>query len=395
MIALNKAYLTGKENQYIGEALKSQTSGNGVFTKKSHQFFCDKYNFKKTLLTTSCTAALEMTAILIDIKPGDEVIIPSFTFVSTANAFVLRGAKIVFADSLEDHPNIDVSKLESLITPRTTAIIVVHYAGVAVDMDQLMDLAKRYNLFVVEDAAQAIDSYYKGRPLGGIGHLGCFSFHDTKNIVSGEGGLLVVNDERFIQRAEIIWEKGTNRSAFIRGEVDKYGWVDVGSSYLPSEIIAAFLYAQLENLEHIQKLRIEKWNYYFENLRSIDPAFNVALPHIPDFARHNGHIFYLVCDNVFQRDYLSKTLRKGGVQAYFHYPALHLSQYYLRTHQPRILPNALGFSEKLVRLPLYTDISSQDQEYVIQQLISVLTSFPSSDEHAALESMRRKESRKV
>ncbi|MEY4937884.1 MAG: hypothetical protein RIS64_4243, partial [Bacteroidota bacterium] len=255
-IPFNKPFLTGKEVHYIYQAVQSgKISGDGLFTKKCHDFFEKRYHFKKALLTTSCTDALEMAAILINIQPGDEVIMPSYTFVSTANAFVLRGAKIIFADSMRNHPNMDADSLESLITSRTKAIVPVHYAGVACDMDKIMALATKYNLYVIEDAAQAIDSFYKGKPLGSIGHLAAFSFHETKNIISGEGGMLAINDETFIERAEIIREKGTNRSKFFRGEIDKYGWVDIGSSYLPSDMIAAFLYAQLENLEVIQAKR--------------------------------------------------------------------------------------------------------------------------------------------
>jgi len=256
MIPFNKPYLTGKELEYIGDAVsRGKISGNGHYTKKCHEFFQERYGFKKCLLTTSCTDALEMAAILCDIQQGDEVIVPSYTFVSSANAFVLRGAKIVFADSRNDTPGIDESKIEALITPRTKVIVPVHYAGFACDMDIIMDIANRYSLLVVEDAAHGIDSFYKGRPLGSIGHLGCFSFHETKNIQCGEGGMLIINDEKFVKRAEIIWEKGTNRSAFWRGEIDKYGWVDIGSSFLPSEICAAFLFAQLENMDDIQLKR--------------------------------------------------------------------------------------------------------------------------------------------
>ena len=238
MIPFNKPYLSGKELDYIKDSVLSmKISGDGGFTKKCHQFFEEKYNFKKVLLTTSCTDALEMAAILIETQPGDEIIIPSYTFVSTVNAFVLRGAKIIFADSSAQNPNVDVNSIAQLITPKTTAIVVVHYAGIACDMDAVMAIAKQHNLFVIEDAAQAIDSFYKGKPLGSIGHLAAFSFHETKNIISGEGGMLAINDERFLQRAEIIREKGTNRSSFFRGEVDKYGWVDIGSSFLPSDII--------------------------------------------------------------------------------------------------------------------------------------------------------------
>jgi dTDP-4-amino-4,6-dideoxygalactose transaminase len=253
-IPFNKPCFIGKELDYISQAVKSgKISGDGIFTKKCHDFFESKYGFKKVLLTTSCTDALEMAAILIEVKEGDEVIMPSYTFVSTANAFVIRGAKIVFVDSGIDNPNMDVSKIEALITPKTKAIVAVHYAGMACDMDVIMTLANKYKLFVIEDAAQSIHSFYKGKPLGSIGHFAAFSFHETKNIISGEGGMLVINDEQFIKRAEIIREKGTNRSQFFRGEINKYDWVDIGSSFLPSDIIAAFLYAQLENIEKIQK----------------------------------------------------------------------------------------------------------------------------------------------
>lgn len=373
MIVLNKVFLTGKELGYIEEALQQQSSGNGTFTKKCHSFFREKYGFKKCLLTTSCTDALEMAAILLDTKPGDEIIVPSFTFVSTANAFVLRGAKIVFADSMAEHPNIDPDALEKHITPRTKAIVVVHYAGIAVDMDKVMALANKHNLFVVEDAAQAIDAYYKQRPLGGIGHFGCFSFHDTKNIVCGEGGLLVINDERFFPRAEIIWEKGTNRSAFIRGEVDKYGWVDIGSSFLLSELTSAFLFAQLEALGDIQKRRREAWDYYAENLASVVSSYGVIPPETPPFALHNAHIFYLICKSTEQRSFLTKTLKNAGIQAFFHYPPLHLSKYYLQTNKPEVLSNASKFSEQLIRLPLYAAITRQEQDHVISELQTALS----------------------
>jgi dTDP-4-amino-4,6-dideoxygalactose transaminase len=299
MIPFNKPYLTGKENDYIIEAVNSgKISGNGLFTKKCQDFFESKYGFKKVLLTTSCTDALEMAAMLANIKEGDEVIVPSYTFVSTAIAFVRQGAKIVFADSYSDNPNIDADKIESLITEKTKAIVPVHYAGVACDMDIIMDLAAKYNLLVIEDAAQAIDSYYIGKDgvkkaLGSIGHLAAFSFHETKNIIAGEGGMLSINDERFIQRAEIIWEKGTNRAEFFRGEVNKYGWVDTGSSFLPSEIIAAFLWAQIENLDDIQKRRLEIWNTYFEKLTGWARVNNIKMPSIPNYATNNGHMFYL------------------------------------------------------------------------------------------------------
>ena len=292
MIPFNKPYLSGKETDYIREAvLSGKISGDGLFTKRCHDFFEQKYGFKKVLLTTSCTDALEMAAILIDIQPGDEVIMPSYTFVSTANAFVLRGARIVFADSNKDNPNIDTDLIETLITPKTKAIVPIHYAGIACDMDKIMSLAEKYKLFVVEDAAQAIDSYFKDRPLGSIGHLAAFSFHETKNIISGEGGILIINDKRFIERAEIIREKGTNRSAFFRGEVNKYEWVDIGSSFLPSDIIAAFLFAQLENLNDIQEKRKQIWQTYHNNLKPLEYEGKIRLPHIPYFSTYNAHMF--------------------------------------------------------------------------------------------------------
>jgi dTDP-4-amino-4,6-dideoxygalactose transaminase len=355
MIPFNKPYLTGNETKYIEEAVKSgKISGSGIFTKKCQEFFETKYGFKKTLLTTSCTDALEMAAILINIQEGDEVIMPSYTFVSTANAFVLRGAKIVFADSRKDHPNIDETKLESLITSKTKAIVPVHYAGVACEMDTIMDLAKKYNLFVVEDAAQAIDSYYTGKDgikkaLGSIGHLSAFSFHETKNIIAGEGGLLAINDEQFINRAEIIWEKGTNRSSFFRGEVDKYGWVDIGSSFLPSEIIAAFLWAQLENLEKIQNRRKEIWNNYFTALNDWAKENEIELPRIPSYATNNAHMFYLVCKNLEQRSKLIDKLKSNNILAVFHYISLHKSPFYQDKHDGRILSETDNFTDTLVR----------------------------------------------
>lgn len=364
MIPFNKPYLTGKETQYIEEAVKSgKISGNGIFTKKCQDFFETYYNIKKALLTTSCTDALEMAAILINIQEGDEVIMPSYTFVSTANAFVLRGAKIVFADSMPNHPNIDASKIEKLITSKTKAIVPVHYAGVSCDMDTIMDLAKKYNLFVIEDAAQAIDSYFTGKDgkkkaLGSIGHLATFSFHETKNIIAGEGGLLAINDEQFINRAEIIWEKGTNRSSFFRGEVDKYGWVDIGSSFLPSEIIAAFLWAQLENLEKIQTKRKEIWNDYYSKLNDWAKENEIRLPELPTYATNNAHMFYLVCKNLEQRTQLIEKLKSNNIMAVFHYISLHKSPFYYDKHDRRILPETDRFTDTLVRLPLFYELNA-------------------------------------
>jgi dTDP-4-amino-4,6-dideoxygalactose transaminase len=372
MIPFNKPYLTGNETSYIEDAVKSgKISGNGKYTKLCQSFFEDRYQIKKALLTTSCTDALEMAAILIDLKEGDEVIMPSYTFVSTANAFVLRGAKIIFADSLPNHPNMDTSKLEALITQKTKAIVPVHYAGVACDMDEIMQLATKYNLYVIEDAAQAIDNYYiskKGekKALGSIGHLAAFSFHETKNIISGEGGLLAINDEKFSNRAEIIWEKGTNRSAFFRGEVDKYGWVDVGSSFLPSEIIAAFLWAQLENLDTIQARRKEIWNTYYNLLQSWASKNEIALPWLPEYATNNAHMFYLVCKDLNQRTALIEQLKTNNIMAVFHYISLHTSPFYNGKHDCRELANTDRFSDCLVRLPLFYEL---DEKKVIENLI--------------------------
>ena len=362
MIDFNRPHLTGNELEYIRQAVvdNHKISGNGVFTKKCQRFFEEKYGFKKCLLTTSCTDALEMTAILCDIRPGDEVIVPSYTFVSSALAFVRTGAKIVFADSMDRNPNIDAEKIEGLITSRTKVIVPVHYAGVACDMDRIMEIADRYGLVVVEDAAQAIDSFYKGRPLGSIGHLAAFSFHETKNVISGEGGLLAINAERFIRRAEIIWEKGTNRAEFFRGEVNKYGWCDTGSSFLPSEVIAAFLLAQLEALDVIQDKRKALWNEYYDHLKPLSREGFFRLPDIPNYAVNNAHMFYLVCNSIEERSALIKYLRENDVQAVFHYLSLHSSPYYQDRHDGRSLLCCDLFADCLVRLPMYYDLSKAE-----------------------------------
>ncbi|MCS6822117.1 MAG: dTDP-4-amino-4,6-dideoxygalactose transaminase [Microscillaceae bacterium] len=376
-IGFNKPYFTGKETSYILEAVRREKiSGNGYFTQLCHDFFEKRYGFKKVLLTNSCTDALEMAAILIDVQPDDEVIIPAYTFVSTANAFVLRGAKIIFADSYPHHPNLNADSLEPYITPRTKAIVVVHYAGIACDMDKISELAQKYNLFVVEDAAQAINGFYKGKPLGSFGHLGCFSFHETKNIISGEGGMLVINDERFMKRAEIIWEKGTNRAAFFRGEIDKYGWVDIGSSFLPSELIAAFLYAQLEKLDQIQEKRQWIWQYYYQNLEILAQKNLCKLPYIPEFSTNNAHIFYLLCQNLEQRTALIEYLKKQHIQAVFHYLNLQKSPFYT-TYQPQMktkeLTNADYFADSLVRLPMYYELTETELDYIIQHIKTFFT----------------------
>lgn len=362
----NKPYLTGNEIKYIEEAVKSgKISGNGNFTKKCQNFFQEKYDFGKCFLTSSCTDALEMAAILLNIQPGDEVIIPSYTFVSTANAFVLRGAKIVFADSRNDHPGMDEKSIEPLITSKTRAIVPVHYAGIACDMDVIMSLAKKYNLAVIEDAAHAIDSYYTGKDgvkkaLGSIGDLATFSFHETKNIISGEGGMLVVNNKEYQERAEIIWEKGTNRSAFFRGEVDKYNWVDIGSSFLPSEITAAFLWAQLENLDRIQAKRLQLWKKYYEILDSQTVKTILELPIIPDYATNNAHIFYVVCSDEVQRDKIIQGLKSQGILAVFHYISLHNSPFYRSKVKSggQDLSNSEKYTARLLRLPLFYELGA-------------------------------------
>ena len=377
MIPFNKPYLTGKEMQYIEDAVKSgKISGNGLFTKKCQEFFEKEFGFKKTLLTTSCTDGLEMAAILADIKEGDEVIVPSFTFVSTALAFVRQGADIVFADSYSNNPNIDADQIEALITEKTKAIVVVHYAGVACDMDKIMSIANKHGIIVIEDAAQAIDSYYISKDgtkkaLGSIGHLSAFSFHETKNIISGEGGMFCINDDRFIQRAEIIWEKGTNRSQFFRGEVDKYSWVDTGSSFLPSEIISAFLWAQIENMRDIQDKRIKIWNRYYEGLSSFEPVSikKPKLPLVPEYATNNAHMFYLVCDNVDDRTRFIQHLKDKGILSVFHYLSLHKSSYYEKySTRKSELPNSDMFSDCLVRLPLFYELTDEQVEYIINTI---------------------------
>ncbi|MEO8761759.1 MAG: dTDP-4-amino-4,6-dideoxygalactose transaminase [Bacteroidia bacterium] len=368
-VGFNIPYFSGNETNYIAEAVSSmKISGDGVFTKKCHAFFEEKYKFKKVLLTTSCTDALEMAAILLDIKDGDEVIAPAYTFVSTVNAFVLRGAKIVFVDSNADNPNMDIGQLEKLITPKTKVIVPVHYAGIACDMDKIMALAAKHNLFVVEDAAQAIDSFYNGKPLGSIGHLAAFSFHETKNIIAGEGGMLVINDDCFIERAEIIREKGTNRSQFFRGEVDKYGWVDIGSSFLPSDMIAAFLYAQLENIDRIQTRRKEIWNQYYQALKPLEEK-GIQLPFIPIEGTNNGHMFYLVCRNIDERTALIAHLREQGIHAVFHYLSLNKSTYYKANLNNTVsLIQSDRYTDGLVRLPMYFELSNE-QVALIANLI--------------------------
>lgn len=369
MIPFNKPYFSGRELKYLEEVCHSTTmSGNGDFTKKCHTFFEQKYGFKKCLLATSGTDALEMCAMLCNLKPGDEVIVPSYTFVSTALAFLREGAKVVFADSSAENPNMEVEQIEPLINEKTKVIAVVHYAGVACDMDAIMALAEKHNLLVVEDAAHCIDSFYKGRPLGSIGHLGAFSFHETKNISSGEGGMCVINDERFVRRAEIIWEKGTNRAEFYRGMVNKYGWVDMGSSFLPSEFNAAYLWAQLEQLDDIQGKRKHIWNRYFEGLNG-KIGDKVKLPYIPEYATNNAHMFYLLCPSLEYRTALMNYLKEHDIQTTFHYIPLHSSKYYEDKHDGRVLTNCDYYGDCLVRLPLFYKLEDIEIDKIIKHIV--------------------------
>lgn len=373
-IPFNKPHMTGKELWYISKAHHNgQLSGDGPFTKKCHDWFQREIGCRKALLTHSCTAALEMAAILTEIKPGDEIIMPSFTFVSTANAFVLRGAVPVFVDVREDTLNLDETKIESAITDRTTAIVAVHYAGVSCDMDAIMAIADRYNLLVIEDAAQGLKASYRERPLGTIGHFGAVSFHETKNITSGEGGVLLINDERFIERAEIIREKGTNRSKFFRGEVDKYTWVDIGSSYLPGELIAAFLFAQLEEAAAITQRRIALWEKYNEAFAGLSDQGVFRLPFVPEECIHNAHMYYLLFQNLSKRTKFISLMKEQGIHPVFHYIPLHSSPAglrYCRTSGSMEITDAV--SECLVRLPLWIDMTEDDINYITRNVIAAL-----------------------
>ena len=367
-IPFNKPYLTGRETEYMLDAVRlGKLSGNGAYTQACQAFLTERYGFGATLLTTSGTDALEMAALLLRIGPGDEVIVPSYTFVSTANAFVLRGATIVFADSSPEHPNVDPAHVRTLLTERTRAIVLVHYAGVACDLDAFADLARGTGVALVEDAAQAIDATYRGRPLGTFGALAAFSFHETKNVISGEGGALAVNAAEHAERAEVIWEKGTNRSAFFRGEVDKYGWVDVGSSFLPSEATAAFLYAQLEHIDAIQARRSALYRRYATALASVAAESGAfTLPYVPDYAGHNAHTFYLVCRDGTTRDGLLAHLKTHGILAVSHYISLHSSAFARQRspEPPPHLPQADRYTERLLRLPLFHELREADVDEI-------------------------------
>ncbi|HWX00139.1 dTDP-4-amino-4,6-dideoxygalactose transaminase [Collimonas sp.] len=373
MIPFNRPYLTGNEQINIAEVMAGRKlAGDGIFTKQCHEWFERIYGFKKALLTTSCTDALEMCALLLDIKVGDEVIVPSYTFVSTANAFALRGATIRFADSQKDNPNIAASEVERLINSRTKAIVVVHYAGISCDMDRILAIAEKHNVAVIEDAAQAIDSYHNGRPLGSLGVMSAFSFHETKNIICGEGGLLAINDSKYIKRAEIIREKGTNRSSFFRGEVDKYGWVDVGSSFLPSDILAAFLFAQIQALESIQNKRKHIWQRYWDIFSKANLKADILLPQIPEYATNNAHMFYLVCSSLEQRTTLIDELKANKISAVFHYLSLHKSPFFIDKHDGSELPNSDRYTDCLVRLPMFVELTDDQIDVITRITLSVL-----------------------
>jgi dTDP-4-amino-4,6-dideoxygalactose transaminase len=370
VIPFNRPYTTGLESRYLQDALANRKfSGDGVFTDKCHAELERQLGAGKALLTTSCTDALEAAAILCDIKAGDEVIMPSYTFVSTANAFALRGATIKFVDSLATHPNMDHTAVEALISPRTRAIVPVHYAGVSCEMDTLKRLAGKYDLRVVEDAAQAIASTYREQPLGTIGDLAAFSYHETKNVIAGEGGSLHINDPSLFQRAEIVREKGTNRSAFFRGEIDKYGWVDIGSSFLPSELTAAFLLAQLEAVEDIQAKRIGIWRRYHARLSVLEVAGHLQLPYIPNYASNNAHMYYIVCESIDVRTQITKRLKEKGIQTAFHYQSLHKSQYFEGLHDGRPLEHADRYTDCLLRLPLYYELEPEQIDEICDTII--------------------------
>lgn len=370
MIPFNKPYLTGRENRYVDEVIAlGRLAGNGEFTKKCHERLRSEYGFQHPFLTTSATSALEMAALLADLQPGDEVILPSFTFVATATPFASRGAKLIFVDSLPDHPNMDVAQLERLITPKTKVIVAMHYAGMACEMDTIMALAEQHKLLVIEDAAHSIGSFYNGKALGTIGHLAAFSFHETKNISSGQGGMLVVNDERFLERAAIIWDRGTNRNAYERGQVNAYSWHDHGSNFYPSEITSAFLWAQLEDRKLIETERARIWNAYAHGLQSLESK-GFRLPKVTEVQTNNHHIFYLICPSMERRTRLIEHLSAHGILAVFHYTSLHSSAF-MRTQGNAIptLPNADFFSEHLLRLPLFVGLTEAEQQLIMDAVL--------------------------
>lgn len=366
-LPFNRPYMTGHELDYIKQAHESgHLSGDGQFTAKCHDWLQNELACYKALLTHSCTAALEMSAILLDLQPGDEVIMPSYTFVSTANAFVLRGAKPVFVDIRRDTLNIDENKIEAAITKKTKAIVPVHYAGVGCEMNSILAIAKAHDLRIVEDAAQGLNAWYRGQPLGSIGDMGTISFHETKNVISGEGGALIINNEKYTDRAEIIRDKGTNRKQFLQGHVDKYTWVDVGSSFLPSEIIAAFLYSQLENSNSINAMRLSAWSRYHEALEQLEEKGKLRRPTIPEHCQHNGHLYYILLDSKEHRDALIQRMSEANISAVFHYIPLHqapVAAKFCDVDQP--LGNTEELSGRLLRLPLWPNIQQDEQARVL------------------------------
>lgn len=370
MIPFNKPLVIGKEKKYIEQAFENfKFCGDGEFTKQCNRIIEKETGSLKALLTTSCTHALEMCSILANIKPGDEVIMPSYTFVSTSNAFVLRGAKIKFIDIRPDTLNIDENIIENAITSKTVAIIPVHYAGVGCEMDKIMEIAKKHNIIVIEDAAQGVKSKYKGRPLGAIGHLGAFSFHETKNYQCGEGGAILVNDSNFAERAEIIREKGTNRSRFLRGQIDKYTWVDMGSSYLPSELNAAFLFAQLEEADTINNKRLEIWNRYYNNLKELNKENKLEIPFIPEYCEHNAHMFYIKLSNIDERQKMINHLKVNNIQSVFHYIPLHSAEAGLKFGEFVGEDKYTTIeSERLLRLPFYYDLTFNEVDYICEKI---------------------------
>lgn len=377
MINFNIPPYIGKEEKYINEAIKENKKlcGDGYFTKKCNEWFEDNFETDKALLTTSCTHALEMAAILCDIKPGDEVIAPSYTFVSTVNAFVLRGATIVFVDIRPDTMNINEDLIEDAITDKTKVIVPVHYAGVSCNMEKIMKIAQKYKLYVVEDAAQGVMATYKGQALGTIGDFGCYSFHETKNYSMGEGGALLIKNKNFIERAEIIREKGTDRSRFYRGQVDKYSWVDIGSSYLPSELNAAYLYAQLEEANKINNNRLTIWNLYYKGLESLEKQGLIELPYIPKDCKHNGHMFYIKLKNLDERSSLIRYLKSKNISSAFHYVPLHSSEVGLkfgRFYGEDIYTTKE--SERLLRLPIYYGLEEKEIQYIVENIINYFES---------------------
>jgi len=371
MIPFNKQNLFGKELEYIKDAFENgKISGDGKYTKLCSQFMEERFNSKKILLTTSCTHALELAVLLADISEGDEVILPSYTFVSTANAFALRGAKLIYCDIREDNLNIDETKIEELITKKTKAIVPVHYAGVACEMDTIMEIAKRHDLIVIEDAAQGVDAMYKDRYLGTIGDFGCYSFHESKNFSSGEGGAISINDEKYVKRAEIIREKGTNRSQFFRGEVDKYTWVDIGSSYLPSDINAAVLYSQFENIEKINQKRKTIYERYYNGLAELQARGILRLPIVNDYAKTNYHMFYIILNSEQERDGLMYYLKDNGINSVFHYIPLHESPYSRSRYGTFNLPMTEDLSKRLLRLPIYYSLDLEEVDYIVGKIFS-------------------------